>query len=185
MNVQTVKKYGIEIVKAAGYEFTQNVQVEAAIDITPTRLLQESPKADVNDKINPTIPDALLDDRRIEDQSKPIRYRRNNTNNVRVKVTNEANINCSLYCTGPKTRRACDQNLFKDNKCGYQTGLLTGNEKKRGMVYIKYNPEGAKAAREKRQKNKEQRKQRKQQEKANNEAKSSATPSKNVDQGNK
>jgi hypothetical protein len=97
----------------------------------------------------------MLEDKRVEDKSKPVKYRRNNTRGVRVKITNEVNINCSLYCTGNNTRRTCSSNLFKDNKCGYKTGKLTGKEKKGGRVCIRYNPERAKEAREKRQWKKE------------------------------
>lgn len=182
MNLQTVKKYAPEIAKTVGSEFSQDIQLEAAIDITPTRLLQETSKTDTSDSNKPAVPDTMLDDKRIEARSKPVRYRRNNTKSVRVKITNEANINCSLYCTGNKTSRTCNENAFKDNKCGYKTGKLTGKERRRGVVFIRYNPESAKEAREKRQKKKEQRKQKQQkQDAASNEVKSAATPSTKVD----
>jgi hypothetical protein len=40
--------------------------------------------------------------------------------------------------------------LFKKNKCGYRTRPLTGNEKVRRRFVVKYDPEAAKAKREKR-----------------------------------
>ncbi len=151
MNLKTVQDYGPKIAEAAGTEFSESTEIEVAVDITPTRLLQESSDAGSNNPANP-VPSALLDDNRIKYRARPIRYKNSDANNARVKVVNEETFNCTAYCTGNQTSRICNAKVFKGNKCGYKTGNLTGKEKRRARMCIRYYPEAAKEERERRQK---------------------------------
>jgi hypothetical protein len=122
------------------------------VDITPARLLQESSNADPDNEAKSAVSPALLDDRNIKYRSRPIRYKKSDSNNARVKIVNEDTFNCTAYCTGNQTNRTCNVKAFKGNRCGYKTGNLTGKEKRRVRVCIRHYPEAAKEERERRQK---------------------------------
>ena len=133
MNGGGFRSYAPEIVGATGAEFSENTQIEVAVETPAARLLQET---------NGTDPAPDTDKGAVRRRMQPIRYRNRGRRSARVKVVNEAAFNCSFQCTGGKHRRTCPEAAI--DKCGLNIKNRTGNERVRGRMCIRYDPETAK-----------------------------------------